>query len=47
MYNAWDRGLLGMAIDPNFPSQPYVYVFYTFDSEELNLKINPKNGGVQ
>jgi glucose/arabinose dehydrogenase len=26
-----DRGLLGLALDPNFPAQPYVYVFYTYD----------------
>src|SRR4051794_18521046 len=24
----WDRGLLGMALDPNFPVTPYVYVLY-------------------
>ena len=31
VYNFWDRGLLGMALDPNFPSTPYVYVLYTYD----------------
>jgi glucose/arabinose dehydrogenase len=31
VYNFWDRGLLGMALDPNFPSVPYVYVLYTYD----------------
>ena len=25
----WDRGLLGLALDPNFPTTPYVYVLYT------------------
>ena len=29
--NYWDRGLLGMALDPNFPTNPYVYVLYAFD----------------
>ena len=31
VYNFWDRGLLGMALAPNFPSNPYVYVLYTYD----------------
>jgi len=29
--NYWDRGLIGIAVHPNFPTQPYVYVFYTYD----------------
>ncbi len=29
--NVWDRGLLGLALAPNFPSNPYVYVLYTYD----------------
>jgi PKD repeat protein len=33
VYNFWDRGLLGMALDPNFPTNPYVYVLYTYDHE--------------
>ena len=28
----WDRGLLGLAVAPNFPSNPYVYVLYTYDA---------------
>ena len=28
----WDRGLLGLALDPNFPTDPYVYVLYTYDA---------------
>jgi PKD repeat protein len=28
----WDRGLLGLALDPNFPTTPYVYVLYTYDA---------------
>ncbi len=27
----WDRGLLGMELDPAFPTRPYVYVLYTLD----------------
>ena len=32
VYNFWDRGLLGLALDPNFPASPYVYVMYTYDA---------------
>ena len=28
----WDRGLLGLALDPNFPATPYVYLLYTADA---------------
>ncbi|MBL8955893.1 MAG: thrombospondin type 3 repeat-containing protein, partial [Myxococcaceae bacterium] len=28
----WDRGLLGLALHPNFPATPYVYVFYGYDT---------------
>ena len=31
VHNYWDRGLLGLALDPAFPTRPYVYVLYTFD----------------
>jgi len=31
VYNFWDRGLLGLALAPNFPADPYVYVLYTYD----------------
>ena len=31
VYNFWDRGLLGLAIDPGFPTRPYLYALYTFD----------------
>ncbi|GAB3251018.1 PQQ-dependent sugar dehydrogenase [Nocardioides dilutus] len=33
VHNFWDRGLLGMALDPGFPADPYVYVLYTYDHE--------------
>jgi glucose/arabinose dehydrogenase len=32
VYNFWDRGLLGMALDPNFPASPYLYVLYSYDA---------------
>jgi hypothetical protein len=38
--NFEEQGLLGMALDPNFPAQPYVYVLYTPGS-------NPQTGGFQ
>ena len=28
----WDRGLLGMALPPDFPTSPYVYVLYAYDA---------------
>ena len=33
VYNFWDRGLLGLALDPDFPDDPSVYVLYTYDAE--------------
>jgi glucose/arabinose dehydrogenase len=33
VYNFWDRGLLGLALHPNFPTNPSVYVLYTYDHE--------------
>ena len=29
VYNYQDRGLLGMVLDPQFPTRPYMYVLYT------------------
>ena len=28
----WDRGLLGLAIDPNWPASPNLYALYTYDA---------------
>jgi len=28
----WDRGLLGIALDPNFPTSPYVYALEAYDA---------------
>jgi glucose/arabinose dehydrogenase/PKD repeat protein len=33
VYNFWDRGLLGLAVHPSFPAEPYVYVLYTYDGD--------------
>src|SRR6266545_1719767 len=32
VHNQWDRGLLGLALAPNFPTSPWVYVLYTYDA---------------
>ncbi|MGH7427645.1 MAG: LamG-like jellyroll fold domain-containing protein, partial [Candidatus Methylomirabilaceae bacterium] len=32
VHNFWDRGLLGLALHPNFPTTPDVYVLYTHDA---------------
>jgi uncharacterized repeat protein (TIGR01451 family) len=32
VHDFWDRGLLGLALDPEFPADPYVYVLYTYDA---------------
>ncbi len=32
VYNIWDRGLIGLAVHPDFPDEPYVYVLYTLDA---------------
>lgn len=32
VHNQWDRGLLGLALAPNFPADPWVYVLYTYDA---------------
>jgi glucose/arabinose dehydrogenase len=31
VFTAGDRGLFGLALDPEFPARPFVYVLYTFD----------------
>jgi glucose/arabinose dehydrogenase len=32
VHNFWDRGLLGIALAPNFPADPSVYALYTHDA---------------
>jgi glucose/arabinose dehydrogenase len=43
VHDYWDRGLLGLALDPQFPSRPYVYALYTYDHRTggANLITNP------
>jgi len=31
VHDFWDRGFLGMALDPNFATRPYVYALYTYN----------------
>ena len=31
VHNFWDRGLLGLAVDPDFPAEPHLYALYTYD----------------
>src|ERR671920_1352559 len=44
VYNGWDRGLLGLALDPNFPTNPYVYVLYTYDHRLGSTQPAPRWG---
>jgi len=44
VHNFWDRGLLGMALAPNFPIDPYVYVLYTYDHELGSTDSAPRWG---
>jgi glucose/arabinose dehydrogenase/chitodextrinase len=39
-----DRGLLGLAVDPNFNSNQYVYLLYTYDPLELPGAPNATDG---
>jgi glucose/arabinose dehydrogenase len=32
-YNYWDRGMMGLAVDPGFPSSPYIYVIYARNAD--------------
>ncbi len=38
VHNYWDRGLLGLALHPNFPTVPEVYVLYTYDKDPNNTQ---------
>ena len=39
VHNFWDRGLLGLALHPNFPTVPSVYVLYTYDKDPNNPQV--------
>ena len=46
--NIQDRGMLGLAVHPNFPATPYVYVSYTYDPAETLTRTGnagPDGGG--
>jgi glucose/arabinose dehydrogenase len=32
VHDFWDRGMLGLAVHPDFPASPYLYVLYTYDA---------------
>ena len=44
VYNFWDRGLLGLALDPDFPAKPYLYVLYSYDHELGSAEPAPRWG---
>jgi glucose/arabinose dehydrogenase len=46
VHNFWDRGLLGLALDPEFPSDPWVYVLYTYDHVLGSAAPPPRWGAV-
>jgi glucose/arabinose dehydrogenase len=37
---AGERGLLGVAFDPNFPADPFVYVYYTATSPTIHNRVS-------
>lgn len=39
VHNFWDRGLLGLALHPIFPTVPSVYVLYTYDKDPNNPQV--------
>ncbi len=48
--NFHDRGMLGVAVHPDFPAKPYVYVLYTYDPPEVQGGSGyggPDNGGAR
>jgi glucose/arabinose dehydrogenase len=32
-YNYWDRGMMGLAVDPDYPAAPYIYVIYARNAD--------------
>lgn len=44
-YDNWDRGLLGMTLDPKFAAgRPYLYVLQTYDKDPFGLAKMPRWG---
>ena len=47
VYDIWDLGLLGLALHPDFPRKPFVYVAYTHDAPIGGTAPKwPSHGGV-
>ena len=46
VHNYWDRGLLGMTLSPMFPTDPSIYVLYTYDHVLGSAAGAPKWGAV-
>jgi hypothetical protein len=44
VHDFWDRGLLGLALHPNFPATPYVYVLYAYDYDPNTRRLSPAMG---
>jgi len=44
VYNHSDRGLLGLELDPEFPTKPYVYALYAYDHVLGDPSPAPKYG---
>jgi glucose/arabinose dehydrogenase len=47
VYDTGDRGILGLALDPDFPTRPYVYVLYTYNHLLGDPEPAPKWAGPQ
>ncbi len=46
VHDNWDRGLLGLAVHPEFPAKPYVYLLYSHDPEGVYPDdVNPNHNG--
>jgi len=46
VHNYWDRGLLGMTLSPTFPTDPSIYVLYTYDHVLRSAADAPRWGAV-
>lgn len=38
VHDFWDRGLTGLALDPEWTTQPYVYALYTFNQDPFDAE---------
>ena len=44
VHGYWDRGMLGLALDPQFPTRPYLYISYTYDHPPGDPRPAPRWG---